>query len=124
MSSSNSSLGFTNISLQSLSNGYWQTIPGTISWTDSVDWDTPKDRFNIKEVISNPPFLIINWLNREKTVVKCGENETYDLEKAIVYAIAKRAIGITKILKAVEDVKIQKPKDKKLLNSPEVDIPF
>lgn len=44
----------------------------------------------IKKVIFNPPATIVFWYDDIKTVVKCGENETFDPEKGLAMAIAKR----------------------------------
>lgn len=44
----------------------------------------------IKNVIFNPPATIVFWYDGIKTVVKCGENETFDPEKGLAMAIAKR----------------------------------
>lgn len=48
---------------------------------------------SIDKVIFNPPATIIKWRSGEKTVVKCGENETFDPEKGLVMAIAKYEMG-------------------------------
>ena len=47
----------------------------------------------IKKVIFNKPATIILWSDDTKTVVKCGENDTYDPEKGLAMAIAKKALG-------------------------------
>ena len=46
----------------------------------------------IKNVIFNPPATIIFWADNSKTVVK-AENETFDPEKGLAMAIAKKALG-------------------------------
>ena len=48
---------------------------------------------NIKKVIFSNPATIVLWNDGTKTVVKCGENETFDEEKGLAMAIAKRALG-------------------------------
>ena len=47
----------------------------------------------IKQVIFNNPATIILWKDGTKTVVKCGPHDTYDPEKGLAMAIAKRAIS-------------------------------
>lgn len=47
----------------------------------------------IKKVIFNDPATIIIWNNGDKTIVKCGEGETFDPEKGLAMAIAKRFLG-------------------------------
>ena len=47
----------------------------------------------ISKVIFNPPATIIIWDDNTKTVVKCGENDTYDAEKGMAMAICKKAFG-------------------------------
>lgn len=46
----------------------------------------------IKNVIFNPPATIVFWADNSKTVVK-AENETFDPEKGLAMAIAKKALG-------------------------------
>lgn len=46
----------------------------------------------IKNVIFNPPATIVFWTDNSKTVVK-AENETFDPEKGLAMAIAKKALG-------------------------------
>lgn len=50
-------------------------------------------RNDIKEVIFNDPATIILWKDGTKTVVKVQEGETFDEEKGLAMAIAKRALG-------------------------------
>lgn len=47
----------------------------------------------IRKVIFNKPATIIFWSDDTKTVVKCGADDTYDPEKGMAMAIAKRAFG-------------------------------
>lgn len=53
-----------------------------------VDHEIPK----IKKVIFNDPATIILWNDNTKTVVK-AEEETFDPEKGMAIAIAKKALG-------------------------------
>ena len=50
-------------------------------------------RNSIKKIIFNDPATIIIWSNGDKTIVKCGEGETYDPEKGMAMAIAKHFLG-------------------------------
>lgn len=43
----------------------------------------------IKKVIFNDPATIVFWNDGTKTVVKCGENDTFDPEKGLAMAISK-----------------------------------
>ena len=47
----------------------------------------------IKDVIFNKPATIVIWADGSKTVVKCGEDDTYDPEKGLAMAIVKKAYG-------------------------------
>lgn len=47
----------------------------------------------IKKVIYKNPATIVYWNSGEKTVVKCGENETFDPEKGLAMAIIKHLLG-------------------------------
>lgn len=46
----------------------------------------------IKNVVFNPPATIVFWTDNSKTVVK-AENETFDPEKGLTMAIAKKTLG-------------------------------
>lgn len=50
-------------------------------------------RLAIKKVIYKNPATIVYWNGGEKTVVKCGENETFDPEKGLAMAIIKHLLG-------------------------------
>ena len=45
----------------------------------------------VKDVLENKPVTIIRFTDGTKSVVKLAESDTYDLEKAILYGIVKRA---------------------------------
>ena len=47
-------------------------------------------RLKIEKVIFNEPATIVLWSDGTKTVVKCDESETFDHEKGLAMAIAKR----------------------------------
>lgn len=47
----------------------------------------------IAKVIYNPPATIILWEDETKTVVKCCENDIYDLEKGFAMAVIKKLCG-------------------------------
>lgn len=47
----------------------------------------------IAKVIYNPPATIILWTDKTKTVVKCCENDIYDLEKGFAMAVIKKLCG-------------------------------
>ena len=44
----------------------------------------------IKKVMFNDPATIVFWSDGTKTVVKCGENDTFDPEKGLAMAISKK----------------------------------
>ena len=44
----------------------------------------------IKKVIFNDPATIVFWSDGTKTVVKCGNNDAFDLEKGLAMAISKK----------------------------------
>lgn len=48
---------------------------------------------SIKKVIYNDPATIIFWSDGTKTVVKCMEDEDYDLEKGFMAAVTKKVFG-------------------------------
>lgn len=48
---------------------------------------------DIKDVIFNDPATIVLWKDGTKTVVKCGENDTYSKEHGLAMCICKKALG-------------------------------
>lgn len=50
----------------------------------------------ITNVIFNEPATIVFWNDGTKTVVKCQEGDTFDKEKGLAMAIAKKYIGNNK----------------------------
>jgi hypothetical protein len=47
----------------------------------------------IDKVVFNDPATIVFWKDGSKTIVKCSENESFDPEKGLAMAIAKKAFG-------------------------------
>ena len=48
---------------------------------------------SIKKILINKPATIVYFSDGTKTVVKCSHNDTWDTEKGIAMAIAKRAMN-------------------------------
>lgn len=51
------------------------------------------DPFEIKNVVFNDPLTIVIWEDGTKTFIKRNEQDSYDPEKALAMAIAKKALG-------------------------------
>jgi hypothetical protein len=51
------------------------------------------NKFEIKEIIINEPAMIVFWKDGTKTVVKAQDGETFDEEKGLSMAYAKKALG-------------------------------
>ena len=49
-----------------------------------------KSMNKIKNVIFNNPATIVFWSDGSKTVVKCGEGDTFDPEKGLAMAVSKK----------------------------------
>lgn len=47
----------------------------------------------VKKVIYNDPATIVFWTDGTKTVVKCGERDTYDTEKGLAMCFVKKWFG-------------------------------
>ena len=77
--------------LGSLKNGYRYDISGK-EYNKMYKEKTPRQKALglVKNVIFNPPYTIVFWTDKTKTMVKCGENEQYDPEKGLAMAMAKR----------------------------------
>lgn len=50
-------------------------------------------RVSIRKVIFNDPATIVLWSDGSKTVVKCGPEDTFDMEKGLAMAIVKKMAG-------------------------------
>lgn len=66
--------------------------PAALSFLEKC-FETKKDKIKISKVISHEPATIVFWKDGTKTVVKCQEGDTYDLEKGILYAIIRKMYG-------------------------------
>ena len=64
------------------------------SWTPKVPTYKEKYKsYQIEKVIVSGPATIVFFSDKTKIVVKCSEGETFDLEKALALAIARKALG-------------------------------
>ena len=52
-----------------------------------------KKKSTIENVIFNDPATIVFWADGSKTVVKCGDGDTFDPEKGLSMAISKKYLG-------------------------------
>lgn len=72
----------------------------------------------VEKVIFNKPATIVFWSDNTKTVVVCGENDTYDEEKGFFIACTKKLFGndyraVGRMNKALEMAVVQMKEDKK-----------
>lgn len=51
-----------------------------------------RNQFDIKKVYFKDPVTVVLWEDGSKTIVKRDERDTYDAEKALAMAIAKKAL--------------------------------
>lgn len=51
--------------------------------------------FDIRKVVFHNPATIVYWVDGTKTVVKAGKDDTFDPEKGLAMAFAKKALGNT-----------------------------
>ena len=47
----------------------------------------------VKKVVFHDPATVVYWSDGTKTVVKCGPHDTFDPEKGLAMAIAKKFYG-------------------------------
>ena len=62
--------------------------------------------FEIKDILVNGLATIVFWADGTKTVVKCGPDDSYDIEKAVAMCFMKKALGsrsMHKIFNLAED---------------------
>ena len=80
-------------------NDFKDIIPETMykkiceRYNGIVDSYKQVKKLEIKKVIFNDPATIVFWTDNSKTVVKCGERDTYDPEKGLAMCIVKRFLG-------------------------------
>jgi hypothetical protein len=72
----------------------------------------------VEKVIFNKPATIVFWSDNTKTVVVCGENDTYDKEKGFYIACAKKLFGndykaVGRMNKALEMAVVQTKEEEK-----------
>ena len=48
---------------------------------------------SIKKILINKPATIVYFSDGTKTVVKCGPDDSYDVEKAVAMCFMKKALG-------------------------------
>lgn len=78
-----------------------ETIPGLLfheSWLIKNTEPKMYVRFDIPtidKVIFNGPATVVFWKDGVRTVVKCGDGETFDPEKGLAMACTKRLFGNT-----------------------------
>ena len=66
--------------------------------------------FEVKDILVNGPATIVFWADGTKTVVKCGHDDSYDIEKAVAMCFMKKALGsrsMHKIFNLAEDRKTE-----------------
>lgn len=56
---------------------------------NKIDYRRKRGLERIKKVIFNDPITVVFWNDGTKTIVKCGEDESYDPEKGLAMAISK-----------------------------------
>ena len=62
--------------------------------------------FEIKDILVDGPATIVFWADGTKTVVKCGPDDSYDIEKAVAMCFMKKALGsrsMKKLFNLAED---------------------
>lgn len=52
-----------------------------------------RNRFDIRHIYFNDPVTVVLWEDGTKTIVRRDERDTYDPEKALAMAFAKKALG-------------------------------
>ena len=56
----------------------------------------PSPEIKIEKAIFNPPYTIVIFSDKSKSIVKCGDGDTYDPEKGLALAICKKGLGTNK----------------------------
>lgn len=55
--------------------------------------NTVYNSFEVKDILVNGPATIVFWTDGTKTVVKCGPDDSYDVEKAVAMCFMKKVLG-------------------------------
>lgn len=79
-------IGFEGVALYTLAGIPWWFEESWIVHDSKTKYKKPL----IERVIFNSEATIIKWSDGVKTVVKCQDGDTYDAEKGLAMAIAKR----------------------------------
>ena len=76
-------------------SSYYKVFKKWLAKSKTVDNKIPEYKRNrhIKNVIFNDPATIVFWNDRTKTVVKVTDDETFDPEKGLAMAVAKKYFG-------------------------------
>lgn len=72
--------------------------------------NTVYNSFEVKDILVNGQATIVFWADGTKTVVKCGPDDSYDVEKAVAMCFMKKALGsrsMHKIFDLAEDRKTE-----------------
>ena len=85
----------TYIYSQKMLNGAINNINKTFAEVHKMEKKN-KDSMKIKNVIFSNPATIVMWEDGTKTIVRCGEGDTYDPEKGLAMAVTKKALGTNK----------------------------
>ena len=83
--------------------------------------------FEIKDIKVNGPATIVFWADGTKTVVKCGPDDSYDVEKAVAMCFMKKALGsrsMKKLFDLAEDKAAEYDNQFKRLEFTDLDIYF
>lgn len=83
--------------------------------------------FEIKDILVNGPATIVFWTDGTKTVVKCGPDDSYDIEKAVAMCFMKKDLGsrsMKKLFDLAEDKAAEYGNQFKRLEFTDLDIYF
>ena len=62
----------------------------------NASYGVRNDKPEIDKVIFSGPCTIVMWSDGDKTIVRCGEDDTFDKEKGLAMAISKKMLGNNK----------------------------
>lgn len=93
--------GVKNITPMAMTKEEMQYCLNDVAVTEKLFKEEQIMRFDsckptIKNVIFNDPATIVMWSDGTKTVVKCGEGDTFDPEKGVAMCCMKKLLGTNK----------------------------
>lgn len=79
-----------------------------------IDTNIDTNNIVIESIVFEPPYTIINWEDKTKTITYCDKHDNYDMVTGTTLCILKKIVGNTIVNKVLTDIyNLQEKIDKK-----------